>query len=204
MFLRIVAGVFNVETKHGSVDSRRPRNSNDATWLKKKIPTNEVYKDQRDQSKQNLVVIPNEYVFRLDVTVNHVLVMSILQASCKLFDVSNNSSEGDDCTFWMSLAQRAVRGIIHDEKRDIITPNSKIYQGYNMGVLETNNSGFIDKLLKITHGEMGFKYLDRRLRMVTTMLSKKDFPKTPAAQKLDQTVASKVLSDSINHLSPFE
>src|SRR5258706_9190157 len=78
-------------------------------------------------AQQDFVTSPYQHVCWLDVAMNELLIMSILQGISNLFDIGNNSRQGNLSPCRVTIFQCATQRIVHDHKRRIVL-HAKIQQ----------------------------------------------------------------------------
>src|SRR5260370_30566225 len=64
-------------------------------------------------TEQDIIVLPNEHVFWLDIMVNEPVAMGILQSASNLLDIVDNSRERNACSFRVMLPEHASGIIVH-------------------------------------------------------------------------------------------
>src|SRR5205823_3216920 len=101
-------------------------------------------------TEQDLVMTPQQYVLRLDVAMNQLVLMGVLQGLGQLPDIADNGGERQVCPAWMALAECAVGGVGHDqERRRAVYP--KIQYTDNMWMLQAGDGASLgSELLDVT------------------------------------------------------
>jgi hypothetical protein len=98
-------------------------------------------------AEQNVLVGRNEHIFGLNITMDNFVVMGILKCRSNLFDVITTFLKCHLAPFGMSLAECAMRCIVHDEKGDLIL-HPEIMDLNNMGMFQGGDGlCFAEKML---------------------------------------------------------
>jgi len=151
-------------------------------------------------TQQDLFMLTHQHVLRLDIAVDESLVVGILQGICHLLDVGDDRREGQDGAFGMTLAQRAARGVVHDQEGDVIL-HVKIEDPHDMGMAEIGNeAGFLLEALHFDGiGKQRGEDFDRGLGAQAQVFTKVDFCEAALSQKAGEPIFAKLLANAINH-----
>src|SRR5437588_13082821 len=99
----------------------------------------------------------------------------------------------------MTLAQSAMRGIIHDQKRSPAF-DTKLEDTYNMGMDQVGNrTGLGTELVHIIAGQLSMEYFDGRLGPEVNMFSQIDLCEATFSQQANQLIVAKLLPYVIGH-----
>src|SRR6266700_4530526 len=90
-----------------------------------------VHNGDAEVAQQDFVVAAQEHIFRFDVTVNQVLLMSKLQGVGYLAHVGEHDLKRETRPLWMTLAQVAVGSKVDDQK-GCGAVHTKVEYLYNM------------------------------------------------------------------------
>src|SRR5439155_21344720 len=97
--------------------------------------------------EQHLLVLPDQYILRLDIAMDKLLFMRILQGCCHLLHKGDDLREGYQLPFGIALSQGAIGGIIHHQKGDTLL-NIEIEHTHNRGMRKGSNGfGFLLEVL---------------------------------------------------------
>src|SRR5581483_6191313 len=100
-------------------------------------------------AEQNLVAPPEQHILWFDITVHQSLFMSMLQGSGKIFDIRHDGAKRQACAFRVTLAQCAMRCIVHDKKWRVAL-DAEIHDPYNIGMYQAcNQLSFAQEAIQI-------------------------------------------------------
>ena len=99
----------------------------------------------------------------------------------------------------MALPQRAIGGILHDQKGHPLL-HIKIEDGDDGGVSESSNGlGFALEVLRFCVGQMQMQHLDGRLLTEAQVLAQVDLCKAALSQEGQQAIVAQLLSHAVSH-----
>src|SRR6266699_2770315 len=157
--------------------------------------------DKAEITEQDLAAAPQQHILRLDVAVNELAVMCVLQGRRSLLDVRNKDGGGQYNPFRVALAQGAIGGIVHDEKRNAVL-HAKVEDADDVGVDEAGDgAGFIAELLHTAADQAHLKHFDGCLGIQVNMLAEVDVGEPALPDYTHQVVAAELLSNEVGHLS---
>ncbi len=137
---------------------------------------------------------------------NQPSIMGILQSRGDLLDVGDNGCRRQATTLWVTLAQCAIGGIIHHQKRDALL-HAKVQHTHYVGMPKAGDSScFIAELLHTAADQAHLEYFDGRLGIQMNMLAEVYLGKATVSYQTTQAVVPKLLSHSVNHflILPWE
>src|SRR6266700_4978788 len=121
--------------------------------------------DKAEITEQDLAAAPQQHILRLDVAVNELAVMCVLQGRRSLLDVRNKDGGGQYNPFRVALAQGAIGGIVHDEKRNADL-HAKVEDADDVGVDEAGDGGgFAAELFHTAADQAHLKHFDGCMRI---------------------------------------
>ena len=107
------------------------------------------------------------------------MFMGVLERVSNLFEIGHDRCQIQTCSFGMTLAKRAIGGVFHDEKRNVILSDAEIEHAHDVGVQESYNAGFIDETFNISLlCEPHLEHLDGGDASITDVLAEKYVPET--------------------------
>src|SRR5436305_3346718 len=107
-------------------------------------------------AEQDLIISPQQHIFRFDVAMNHLFLVRILQSLSYLLDVGNDDIERKLRPMGVALTKVATGSIVHDQKRGC-TFNPEIQNLDDMWMTQARNSACL--------GKKAFDFLIRQLSM---------------------------------------
>src|SRR5579875_3749328 len=114
-------------------------------------------------AQQQFATSSHQHVLRLDVAVYQLLTVSIAQRLCQLPEIAQYGCQWNALPTRVTLAQRAIGGIFHDQKRVAIF-DLKVEQAHNMGMGQCGNQlGLVLEELYIGPRHMRLQIFDRGL-----------------------------------------
>jgi hypothetical protein len=135
--------------------------------------------------EQYLLSSTHEHVLRLDITVDEFLLVRVLQGVSYLLDRRDNHRERDQATFRIAVPQRAMRGIVHDEKRHTLL-HIEIEDTDDRGMSQRGDGlGFLLEVLGLNGAQMGMQHLDGCLLVEPHMLPEIDLGIAALSQQGD-------------------
>src|SRR5579859_370884 len=154
--------------------------------------------DDAEVAEPDLPVGTGQDVVRLDIAVDQFEIMCMLQRFGNLPHVGNDGIKRQACPLW--LAQGAVGGVGHDEKRRV-SFYSEIQQGDDVGMLQAEEAAYlVDIVFEVfAIGQTRLQYFDGGWRIFARMLTQVDIAKGATAQSACQAVISELLSHALRH-----
>src|SRR5438876_5714644 len=149
--------------------------------------------------EQDLTVTPQQHILRPDIAMDQFLLMDRVQGLSHLPDVGDNGCKWHPSALWVALAQRAMRGILHDQKRDALF-YAKIEDAHDVGMHEARNHARLraESLFVLTV-EVGMQHFDGSLRVEMQVFPQVDFGKATPADQMQQSIVAKLLSHTVAH-----
>src|SRR5579863_522325 len=127
-------------------------------------------------------------------------IMGILQGSSHLLHIGDDGSRWQTTALWVTLAQGAVGGIVHDEKRRARV-NAEVEHTHDMRMFETGNgASFIEKAFDIFVCQPHLEDFDGGLRSEINMLAEVDIAEAALSYQARKAVVAKLLSYTVCHL----
>ena len=95
--------------------------------------------EQRDAeiAEQHLPACSHQHILRLDIAVDHLVVMGVLQGGSDLLHVGHRGSEREAGAAGVTLPQGAVEGIVHGQKRGGLF-HGKIVDAHNVWMVQAS------------------------------------------------------------------
>src|SRR5947209_12483658 len=106
------------------------------------------------------MVTSQQHILGLNIPVNELLFMSVLQGLSDLFDIGDNRWYRHRRTCGMQLAQRSVRGIIHDQERGALFNAEFKYANDVRMYQATEITRLVEEILHNRAGHLGEEDLD--------------------------------------------
>src|SRR5260370_23537310 len=124
---------------------------------------------------------------------NPTLLMDKVQGPGQLVDVGDDGVKWYQGAFRVALAQGATRGILHDQKGNVIF-HDKIKDAHDQRMHQACLS---TELLTVLAGELDMQYFDGRLGAKMQVFSQIDFSKATSPEQPEQAVVAKPLSRTV-------
>ncbi len=151
--------------------------------------------------EQHLVALVQQHILRLDIAVNQPLFVGVLQGSCYLPYSGQDGLEAQLPAFGIALAQRAVGGILHHQKRGAAL-HAKIEDAQDMRMLQPGDSlRLAEKVIQIAFAQAGMQHFDGCLRLQVEVFAQIDLGKAALAQQPQQPVVAQLLPHAISRHS---
>ena len=132
-------------------------------------------------AEQDLLLAAQQEVFRLDITMDELLVVSILQGGGNLLHIRNENFDRHLCPTWMMLAQGSIGRVFHDQKRDS-TIDTEVQHSHNIGMDEMRDSASLAaKVVDAVIDQVSSQQLDGGLSVEMNMLTEIDIGKPTLA-----------------------
>ena len=142
-------------------------------------------------AEQDLVTPPQQHILWLNIAMDELLIVGILQGFGDLLDIADNGGQRQRDAFGMSVAQRAVGGVVHDEERDAIL-DIEVQHTHNMRVDERcDGLGFAVEVLDVGS-----------LHVEPQVLAEIDLGETSASQETYEAIVAQLLTYTIRHTKP--
>ncbi len=150
---------------------------------------------QRDTeiTQQNLVVAPDQHIFRFDVAVDEVLGMRVVQRLGDLFDVVYDLEKRDARPLGVAMAQRALRSVVHHEVGRAAF-DAKIQHTHDMRVGQARNRlSLRAKSIDIMACQAGKQEFDSGLCLEVNVFAKIDLGEATLPQQANETIVTQAL-----------
>ena len=99
--------------------------------------------------EQHLLVLPDQHILRLDITMDKLLFVRILQGCSHLLDRGDDHRKRNQAAFWIAMPQRAIRGIVDHQKGHAFL-HIKIEHTYDRGMSECGDGlGFLLEVFRL-------------------------------------------------------
>src|SRR5881227_2091901 len=149
--------------------------------------------------EQHFLMLSDQHILRLDITMDKLLFMCILQGCCHLLHKGVDLRYGYQATPGVTLSQGAVGGIIHHQKRHAIL-HIEIEHAHNRGMCQPGNRlCFLLEVLSLAARQVRMQHLNGCLQIQPYMLPKVDLSIATLSQQADQPVITELLSKAICH-----
>src|SRR5260370_39958582 len=129
---------------------------------------------------------------------NPTLLMDKVQGPGQLVDVGDDGVKWYQGAFRVALAQGATRGILHDQKGNVIfhdkikdAQDQRMHQACYQACLST-------EVLTVLAGELDMQYFDGRLGAKMQVFSQIDFSKATSPEQPEQAVVAKPVSRTVS------
>jgi len=116
-----------------------------------------------------------------------------------LFEVGDDFFGWEQDAGWVTLAQGAVGGILHDEERSAVL-YAKIEDGDDVWVFQVgDDAGFVAELLDVFAGDLRFEDFDGGKGAKVDVFSEEDFSKAALPDELGKLIVAKLLTYETCH-----
>src|SRR5260221_1807464 len=154
---------------------------------------------EAEVAQQQFVVIAQQHILRLDISVDLPGTVCIVQGGGSLACKGEDGRERELTAFRVALAQSAIGGVMHDEERSAIM-DITFEDAHDMGMLKTRDGPHLrEEALHMLVVESCAEELQCNLCAQIGMLSKVDIGEATTAQQGEQAIAAELLPGIIVH-----
>src|SRR6266568_2712972 len=126
--------------------------------------------------------------------------MGELQGVGNLLDIGDDSCDGEDSAFGMTIAQGAIGSVVHHQEGGFAL-YAKFQHTDNMGMDQAHQVAcFHTELVHVVAGQLAMQHFDGGLGAEVNMFSKVDFSEATFSQWADELIVAKLLAYAVCHI----
>src|SRR5579859_2237076 len=158
-------------------------------------------KDERDTeiAQQHRVMLAEQHIFRFDVAMDVMLIVSILEGISDLFEIGKNSDGRNIAAAGMAAAQCAIGGVIHDQKWSAIF-HIEIIDADNVGMAQASDDARLPaKLIQVAAFQARAQDLDGGIGVQVDMHTQINVREAPLGYQMEQPVIAQLPDRAFGH-----